>query len=227
MREALFLHQPAVKPERQVLMAHNTCPPTVKLLHVHDRLSGISFLVDTGAEVSVLPATLRQKSLPPISHLYAANGSRIPVFHRQTLQLELHLRRSFTWTFYVAAVSTPILGADFLHHFNLLVDMKHHKLVDPLTSLWTRGRAAPGASTLLSAVSQDNEYASLLAGFPALTQPYSANKPVKHHVTHCIETTGPPVHAQAQRLSPKKLAIAKAEFQILLDLGIIRRSNQC
>ena len=215
----------AVKRERQVLTAHSTCPPTPKLLHVRDRLTGISFLVDTGAEVSVLPATLRQKSLPPVTHLYAANSSRIPVFLRQTLQLELHLRRSFTWTFYVAAVSTPILGADFLHHFNLLVDMKHHKLVDPLTSLWTRGQAAPGASTHLSAVSQDSEYASLLASFPALTQPYTANKPVKHHVTHCIETTGPPVHAKARRLAPERYKQVKAEFDALLQQGIVRPSS--
>lgn len=127
MQQAMLLHQPAVKPDRRVLIAH-TCLTTPKLLHVHDRLTSIS--VDTGAEVSVLHATLRRRSLPPTSHLFAANGSRIPVFQQQTLQLELHLRQSFTWTFYMAAVSRPILCADFLHHFNLLVDIS-------ITSSWT------------------------------------------------------------------------------------------
>ena len=37
--------------------------------------------------------------------------------------------------------------------------------------------------------------------------------------------TGFPVHCQARRLSPKKLKIAKEEFDTLLKLGIIRRSN--
>ena len=42
---------------------------------------------------------------------------------------------------------------------------------------------------------------------------------------HYLVTRGPPVHAQARRLSPEKLEVAKAEFKTLLDLGIIRRSN--
>ena len=31
--------------------------PTSRLFHIPDRTSGLRFLVDTGAEVSVLPAT--------------------------------------------------------------------------------------------------------------------------------------------------------------------------
>lgn len=208
-----------------MVIAHTIRHPTTKLLHVHDPLTNISFLVDTGAEVSVLPATPHQKSLPPTTHLYAANSSKIPVFQRQTLQLELNLRRSFDWTFYVAAVSQPILGADFLHHFDLLVDIKHRKLLDPLTSLWTRGKAALGESTELSTIRRDDQFRALLAGFPALTQPYTATKPVKHHVTHCIETTGPPVFAKARRLAPERYRQVKVEFESLLQQGIIRPSS--
>ena len=206
-------------------MAHHIRQPTTKLLHVFDRLTGTTFLVDTGAEVSVLPAAHCQKSLPPTTHLYAANGTRIPVFKRQTLQLGLNLRRSFTWTFYVAAVSQPILGADFLQNFDLLVDMRNRKLLDPLTSLWTHGTAASGESTGFSTIRRDDQFASLLSGFPALTQPYSATKPVKHHVTHCIETTGPPIYAKARRLAPERYRQVKAEFDALLQQGIIRPSS--
>ena len=206
-------------------MALNTCQTTSKLLHVFDRLTGIHFLIDTGAEVSVLPATHSQKSLPPTSHLYAANGTKIPVFKRETLKLELNLRRSFTWTFYVAAVSRPILGADFLTNFDLLVDMRNRRLLDSLTSLWTRGKAASGDSTRLSVIHHDNEFAALLKSFPSLTQPNSSSTPVKHHVTHHIETTGPPVYAKARRLAPERYHLAKAEFESLMSQGIIRPSS--
>ncbi len=42
----------------------------------------------------------------------------------------LGLRRKFQWVFVEAAVQQPILGADFLKHFNLLVDLKHKQLID-------------------------------------------------------------------------------------------------
>ena len=44
---------------------------------------------------------------------------------------------------------------------------------------------------------------------------------MEHHIT----TTGPPVHSQARRLAPDKLAVAKSEFDNMEALGIVRRSN--
>ena len=105
------------------------------LLHLHDSCSNIRFLIDTGADVSIIPATANLRTLSPILHIFAANGTKIPVYTRRTLQLNLYLRRSFEWTFYVGNVSQTILGADFIRHFNLLVDVKGQKLVDPLTSI--------------------------------------------------------------------------------------------
>lgn len=207
------------------LTAHSVRQHTSKLFHIFDPLSRANFLIDTGAEVSVLLATTSQRSLPTIARLYAANGTGIPVFKKQTLQLNLNLRRSFEWTFYVATVSQPILGADFLSHYNLLIDLKSRKLLDPLTSVSTRTRAAAGESTHISTISAGNRFASLLKSFPTLTQPHTANKPVKHHVTHHIETTGPPTYAKARRLAPERYQQAKAEFESLMRQGVIRPSS--
>ncbi|KAK3881302.1 hypothetical protein Pcinc_014253 [Petrolisthes cinctipes] len=200
-------------------------PSQSTLLHIFDRRSHTEFLVDTGADVSVLPATASQRSLPPSLHLYAANGTKIPVYSRQTVHLDLNLRRSFQWTFYVGAVSQAILGADFLRHFNLMVDVRGQKLVDPLTDIFTNAQPAPGDSTHLSAINHDHKFADLLKSFPMLTQPYSSSIPAKHHVTHHIETTRPPVHAKARRLAPEHYKKAKAEFESLMSKGIIRPSS--
>lgn len=183
------------------------------------------FLIDTGAEVSILPATNSQRSLPPLMNLHAANATQIAVFKRQTVKLSLGFQRTFDWTFYVAEISQPILGADFLTHFNLIVDVKNHKLYDSSKLKFAKTVDAPGSSTMISTIKADNPYASLLKSFPELTQPYSAAVPVKHNVTHHIETTGRPTYAKSRRLAPDRFRLAKAEFELLLQQGIIRPSS--
>ena len=61
--------------------------------------------------------------------------------------------------------------------------------------------------------------------FPVLTRPTFSSATAKRGVEHYIAATGPPVHARARRLEPGKLAVAKAEFEALENLGIFRRSN--
>ena len=68
--------QPSVI-ELNSLSAAKTQISTVALLHVRDELSGTYFLVDTGAEVSIVPPTKPDLSKPPGLDLIAANGSRI------------------------------------------------------------------------------------------------------------------------------------------------------
>ena len=65
----------------------------------------------------------------------------------------------------------------------------------------------------------------MLRNRPKLTTPTFSFDLPKHGVLRHIPTTGFPVHCQARRLSPKKLKIAKEEFDTLLKLGIIRCSN--
>lgn len=206
-------------------MQHSARSRPSALLHVRDCLTSIRFLIDTGADVSILPATAAHRDLPPLLHLHAANGTKIPVYSRRTMQVNLGLRRSFEWTFYIGAVSQAIIGADMLRHYNLLVDVKGRRLVDPLTSISSPAHPTPGDSTHLTVIHQDHKFAALLKSFPTLTQPYSAELPIKHHVTHHIETSGPPVHAKARRLAPDRYRRAKAEFESLMRQGIVRPSS--
>ena len=62
------------------------------------------------------------------------------------------------------------------------------------------------------------EYESILT--PSFLQPT-----LKHGVTHFINTEGPSAHATARRLPQEKLTVAKAEFDKMEKIGIIRRSN--
>ena len=103
-----------------------------RLLHVRDRLHNVKFLVDTGAAVSVLPpsycplSSVSRSSSFRSPKLQAANSSPIATHGQQLLEIDLGLRRPFRWVFIIADVRQPILGANFIGHFNLSVDIAGH-----------------------------------------------------------------------------------------------------
>ena len=116
------------KHQGQVLMATSIpgLPPS-RLFFVTDCHSGLCFLVDTGAEVSVLPVSRLSHPPPPTGHsLQAVNNSSIATFGAESHTLNLGLRRTFRWVFLIVDVQHPIVRAYFLHHFQLLVDVANH-----------------------------------------------------------------------------------------------------
>ena len=129
-------------------MATNTSSLTPsRLFFVTDRTSRLRLLVDTGAEVSVLPvAKLSRCSLPAGPLLQAVNNSNIATFGTTSRTLNLGLRWTFRWIFLIADVRHPILSADFLSHFNLLADMTRGRLIDSLTQLQINGMLTEGIS---------------------------------------------------------------------------------
>ncbi|KAJ8031654.1 hypothetical protein HOLleu_24913 [Holothuria leucospilota] len=198
-----------------------------RLFYITDKLSGTQFLVDTGAEVSVLPPTSLEKCQNCTYSLQAVNKTPIATYGEKSVTLNLGLRRSFRWIFIIAAVPKPIIGADFLKHFSLLVDVKNRRLVDPLTTLTVKGFESPVASPspVLAIPGNQDRFSALLGQYPEITRPNYQEASLKHNVTHHIHTKGHPVCARPRRLAPDKLKIAKAEFNHMLELGIIRPSE--
>ena len=162
-------------------------------------------------------------------NLVAANGSAIKSYGTRLLELKIN-HNKYTWRFQVADVHKPIIGADFLRSHSLLVDLANKKLIrlDNLAVLKGIVKEVPtnNVCNITRIPSASNDFAQLLKDRPALTTPtFSLDDTPRHGVRHFIPTNGPPVHAQARRLSPEKLAIAREEFRTLQDLGIIRRSS--
>ncbi len=193
------------------------------LLYVWDRNTGHKLLVDTGAQVSVFPASATERRSQKTEPLVAANGSSIDTFGRRTIPLDLGFRK-FQWSFVLADVNRPMLGADFFCSNHLLIDVYTSHIIDAKTyesvPVWHDAALAPG----LNACSANNEFADILREFPSVMRPQFSTT-TKHGVEHCIPTTGPPTHAKARRLSPEKLAIARREFAEMERLGIVRRSS--
>ena len=204
------------------------CLPS-RLFYVTDRSTGLRFLVDTGAEVSVIPPSQAQREhrCQGLS-LQAVNNTTIATYGTRSLTLDLGLRRTFRWVFVIADVGTPILGADFLKHNGLLVNMRCQRLTDPVTQLKVQGITSLDASSpspLLLSKKPVSDYETILSEFPSITRPYSGNLQIKHSVTHHIETAGPPVCARTRRLAPERLKIARQEFEHMMELGIVRPSS--
>ena len=76
--------------------------------------------------------------------LSAVNGSAIATYGQRSLTLNLGLCHKFHWIFVIANISYPLLGADFLHHFGLLVDMAHGKLIHTGTHFSIHGIVTEG-----------------------------------------------------------------------------------
>lgn len=198
-----------------------------RLFYVTDTHQKGRFLVDTGAEVSVVPPTAKERLQPVSRHLQAANGSWIETYGQKSLTLSLGLRRTLQWVFLIADVNMPIIGADFLTHFDLLVDVKRQVLIDRTTSLSINGITciSPMMGIRMATTDLAPNYRELLDCFPNLTKPNYSVTSLKHTILHHIPTKGPPVSARPRRLTPDKLAVAKAEFDHMLQLGIVRPSN--
>ena len=108
-----------------------------------------------------------------------------------------------------------------------MVDLRQNRLLDTLTQLHIQGIAVQNSSpspTLLSKQPK-TDFETILSAYPDIVQPCNIERPVKHNVTHFINTVGPPVHARPRRLSPERLKVAREQFEHMLQQGIIRPSS--
>lgn len=198
-------------------------------LFITDRLSGKKFLIDTGADLSLVSSysftKLKFKKSAPT--LYAANDLQIQTYGttRQTLDLGIH--KNMEWNFIVAKTKHNIIGADFFEHFDLLIDVKNSRLIDPQTKRFSNCFSVESCSfPTIRTFDTSCQYSDLLSEFSDITQINKISSPSSlTSVEHIIETNGPPVTAKPRRLCDEKLKAAKEEFAFLMNLGICRPSK--
>ena len=199
-----------------------------KLLYVDDKRNKCKYLIDTGAAVSVLPKSCANRTTDAASlPLVAANNTTINTYGTSKRVVDVGLKPEYTWNFIVADVQQPIVGADFLIHYSLLVDLRSRCLRDMRTGL-----AIPASLSSITPLSLNrvdavhNDYTKLLGQFAELTRPTTKGETVKHGITHKIVTKGHPVFARPRRLAPDKLVTAKREFDDMIRLGVNETKRQ-
>ena len=107
-----------------------------KLLYLADKRNKCKYLIDMYAAVSVLPKYCANRILDAdYLPLVAAYNTTINTYGTSKRVVDVGLKRDYTWTFIVADVQQPIIGADFLIHYSLVVDLRSRCLRDMRTSL--------------------------------------------------------------------------------------------
>ncbi|XP_043470593.1 uncharacterized protein LOC122503898 [Leptopilina heterotoma] len=163
------------------------------------------FLIDSGSDISLIPADHKTRKRPVESVLYAANSSLINAYSQRRLSLKIGLRRSVSWNFCIASVPYPIIGADLLSAHGLNIDLRNRRLIDSQDGVETicDFRVAPCCG--VSVVNISTSYLKIIAEFPSITGLPQADKILSTGVMHHIITNGLPVAEKACRLSPEKL----------------------
>jgi len=84
------------------------------------------YLVDSGSDYSIIPH--KSTAEPTGLCLVTADGTPLRCWGCLTCTIRTRTRQ-FTWSFLLAPVAFPILGADFLCNFKLMVDLSNRRLV--------------------------------------------------------------------------------------------------
>ena len=106
-----------------------------KLINVAGKRNKCKYLIDTGAAVSVSPKSCAYRTTDTISlPLVAANNTTINTYGTSKRIVDVGLKREYAWTFLIADIKQPIIGA-FLINYSLLVDLKSRCLRDKRTGL--------------------------------------------------------------------------------------------
>lgn len=196
-------------------------------LFLLDSITKSFFLIDTGSAVSLIPRNMAHKLIhtDPTFMLMAANGTSITVFGSSNLTVILGMPKRFIWSFIVADVSHPIIGADFLKEFDLLVDLKRNRLIDGNTLVSSKGTIRVAKIHTVFVVHNDTRITSLLSLVPNIIKPPDYKKPPPHNTQHSIPTTGPAVHAKPRRIRPDLLKKVKKEVDEMVNQGLMRPSH--
>lgn len=165
--------------------------PRGDLFFVQCAFSGRRYLVNTGAQVSIVPPTSDERRTPGNRHLIAANHSKINTYGAKDLTLNLAGRFTHAWRFIIADVNNPILGSDFLRNAGLLVDLRGQRLLDSFSLVSIPLQAARSGDAIGILSKPSNEFEALLLEFPSVLTP-SFDSEVKHGVRHHILTKSSP-----------------------------------
>ena len=207
------------------------------LLFVTDKRTETQFLVDTGATRSLFPVSTLPEHTgftdppPNMSSLSSIGGGQVPVVGLATVSLDLGFSKLFTFQFHVTNhLSYGILGADFLAHHRLGVNLAFQRLSETLDverSVPDDPFFVPDAyAPACSSESDIDLLPSLKNEFPEVFDCEKRSHVIKHSVVADVDTsTETPIHSTARRLNPEQFVALKAELARLLEQGILERSQ--
>ena len=92
--------------------------------HANDSMS------HTGSSCSVIPLNPNSRDHPQ-DYLSAVNGSSVPTFGCKNITIDLGGPVPLNWEFCIAETLKPLIGIDFLSHFDIKIDPRKGRLIFP------------------------------------------------------------------------------------------------
>jgi hypothetical protein len=141
-------------------------------------ITGKLFLVDTGSVYSVIPYSSCEPATGPA--ITSVAGKPIPCWGWRTMAVKFGAT-VYRWKFLLAAVAFPLLGADFLRSFRLVVDLH-------LFSVYSKGgkpiqMVAPPAGSTTSLIGvQPAAAAAVPSSTPGPGPGSSTPSPLQHRL---------------------------------------------
>ena len=173
------------------------------------------------------PTAAQQLKGTTATQLQAANGNKINCYSHKWVNINLP-GRSIHFPIPIADIGQPILGSDILAQAYLAPINRDRSLIDLRDFSEIKVDADNDSQPIrVNYVDQVSDpcYQLLNNQFPSLSNPTFRMREVKRGVRHFIPTDGPPVQSKAWKLPHDKLAVAKAELEKLVALGICKRGK--
>ena len=178
-------------------------------------------MVDTGAAVSLFPVSLEPStSQGSPSEFVAVNSTPINTYGTKDITIISGDQNQLLlpWKFLLADVNMPVLGADFMTYYKLIVDFANKRVIHSESGIPLNSICA--SYHVLNAViyQSSNPCVRLLTRFPELLGDYTPYSKSPHGVIHTIETTSDePICFRKRNFNPEK---EKASEQTFMNLRV-------
>ncbi len=190
-----------------------------QILIKDEKFPSIFYLVDTGAAISLVPFNFRKKfknfkfnvADNTSVILKTVSGNNIETGKFLTHQVSIG-SKFYTWNFLEANISQPIIGLDFLKHFEFYIDTKNSSISQNSIKICH-----------VSEIKKD--FARIVFQYPSILDKNNCLREVKHNTEFEIPTNCAPIFSKPRRLDPVKFMAAKKEFLKMEKMGIVRRSK--
>lgn len=194
------------------------------LLYIKDDVTKLKYLIDSGAQKSVVPLkAINSRNLVQTgTKLLTPNNAEIKVYGTTKIKISID-GKEYNLDTIVADVNTPILGTNFLHDNQIVIDHHDNSITSKLDNIkhYCVNNINTNIETPLS-----NEIINLLERFNCLfddSQLESTNESkIKHAIKLNINT---PVYSKPYYLAQEFNIKVKEQFLEFLKNGIVRRSK--
>lgn len=199
------------------------------LLYVHDTVTGVEFLIDTGSEVSLFPKSALQDNdfnQQPIPYdLIAANGQSLKTYGYKHVRWKNN-QQSFDFNYIVADVPNAILGLDFIRKYDLVLRPKTNQCFSILLDRFLFVRQASGDMKSMQ-VKRDanNPVVQLIHSYAAVFDDSPTKLKHSDDIQHYIYTYGDPINSKNRTYSPPVEQKIEDYFKDLLDRDVVEYSS--